>query len=111
MPDLDDARKALLEFRDAREWKQFHNPKDLAAALSIEASELLEVFLWKEAAEAEEARVREELADVLAYSILLADHYGLDLAEIILDKVRLNEERYPAEASRGRATKYRDLER
>jgi NTP pyrophosphatase (non-canonical NTP hydrolase) len=109
MRSSNDAIKALLEFRDARDWKQFHNPKDLAVALSIEASELLEHFLWKGADEADPAGIREELADVLAYALLLAHHYGLDPEEIVLDKVRLNAERYPADKARGRATKHTEL--
>ncbi len=109
MRSSNDAIKALLEFRDARDWKQFHNPKDLAVALSIEASELLEHFLWKGADEADPAGIREELADVLAYALLLAHHYGLDPEEIVLDKVRLNAERYPADKARGRATKHTEF--
>ncbi len=109
MRSSSDALKALLEFRDERDWEQFHNPKDLAVALSIEASELLEHFLWKGADEADQAGVREELADVLAYALLLAHHYGLDPEEIIMDKVRLNAERYPADKARGRVTKHNEL--
>jgi NTP pyrophosphatase (non-canonical NTP hydrolase) len=109
MTDLDEARRALLAFRDARDWKQFHNPKDLAAALSIEAGELLECFLWKQAEEAEGVAVRQELADVFAYALLLAEHYGLDPAQLVLEKVRTNEARYPVEKARGNATKHDQL--
>ena len=78
----------LRQFRDERDWKQFHNPKDLSLALSIEASELLEVFLWKSSEDADVGKVKEELADVLAYAFLLADSYDLDISEIVLEKIR-----------------------
>lgn len=104
-----DTLQALLDFRDARDWAQFHNPKDLAAALSIEAGELLEVFLWKGPSEAEPARVREELADVLSYALLLAHHYGLDPDAIIREKIALNRRRYPVDRARGNATKHDEL--
>lgn len=83
------ATDALKTFRDERDWKQFHDPKNLAAALGIEAAELNEVFLWKSTEASHDvdvARVREELADVLAYALLLADAFGLDPEEIVLEK-------------------------
>ena len=100
---------ALKTFRDERDWKQFHNPKDLSLALSIEASELLEVFLWKSAEEADTQKVREELADVFAYAFLLADAYQLDVKEIILDKIARNKDKYPVDKARGSAKKYTEL--
>ena len=100
---------ALKQFRDERDWKQFHNPKDLSLALSIEASELLEVFLWKSAEEADVQKVREELADVFAYAFLLADAYQLDVKEIILDKIARNKEKYPVDKAWGSAKKYTEL--
>lgn len=100
---------ALKTFRDERDWKQFHNPKDLSLALSIEASELLEIFLWKSPEEAESRKVREELADVFAYAFLLADTYQLDVKEIILDKIARNREKYPVDKARGSAKKYTEL--
>lgn len=100
---------AAIRFRDERDWAQFHNPKDLAAALSIEAGELLECFLWKAHGEADTARVREELADVLAYALLLAEHYKLDVKQIVLDKVAKNAEKYPAHKAKGSAKKYTEL--
>lgn len=106
---MEEAINKLRAFRDARDWKKFHNPKDLALALSIEASELAEVFLWKSAEEADIARVREELADVLAYALLLADHYEFDAQQIILDKIELNERKYPVDKARGSARKYTEL--
>ena len=82
------AIKKLLEFRDERDWEQFHNPKDLTIALNIESSELLELFLWKDSNMVEKSRVKEELADVFAYALLIADKYGFDVEEIILDKIK-----------------------
>ncbi|MDF1628409.1 MAG: MazG-like family protein [Alcanivoracaceae bacterium] len=106
---MQEAIKRLRQFRDARDWKQFHNPKDLALALSIEASELLEIFLWKSAEDADPGRVKEELADVLAYALLLADAYELDPTEIVLKKIEINEKKYPISKSRGTAKKYTEL--
>ena len=106
------ATDALLKFRDERNWKQFHDPKNLAAALGIEAAELNEVFLWKtteESREVELAKVKEELADVLAYALLLANEFGLDPEQIVLDKVQQNALKYPVEKAKGVATKYTDL--
>ena len=100
---------ALNEFRDQRDWKQFHNPKDLSLALSIEASELLETFLWKSADDAKLEKVKEELADVFAYALLIADHYNLDVKEIVMNKIQKNNEKYPVEKAKGIATKYTDL--
>ena len=99
----------LRQFRDERDWKQFHNPKDLSLALSIEASELLEVFLWKSSEDADVGKVKEELADVLAYAFLLADSYDLDISEIVLEKIGKNELKYPVNKAKGTAKKYTDL--
>ena len=100
---------ALKTFRDERDWKQFHNPKDLSLALSIEASELLEVFLWKSADDAKLDKVKEELADVFVYALQIADHYDLDVKEIVLDKIKKNNEKYPVVKAKGTAKKYTDL--
>ena len=102
----------VKEFRDERNWKQFHNPKDLAISLSLEASELLEIYQWSaDDLECTDKldRVKEELADVLSYAILLADRYGLDLDEIIRAKMKKNAEKYPVEKAAGVSTKYTDL--
>ena len=96
---MDKVIQRLRQFRDDRDWKQFHNPKDLALALSIEASELLETFLWKAPEAADSEKVKEELADVLAYALLLSDAYGFDVEKIVLDKIARNEEKYPVEKS------------
>ena len=99
----------LKKFRDDREWEQFHNPKDLALALNVEAGELLELFLWKTPEEANQERVKEELADIFAFALLLADKYQFDIKEIVLEKIRTNGEKYPVEKAKGTAKKYDEL--
>ena len=104
----------LLEtFRDERDWAQFHDSKNLALALSIEAAELNELFLWKKDAESEavdKQRLREELADVFAYALMLAGRHGLDVSQIVKDKIALNGKKYPVESSRGSSAKYKKSE-
>ncbi|WP_442867530.1 nucleotide pyrophosphohydrolase [Castellaniella sp. S9] len=107
--EMDQALQRLRQFRDDRDWQQFHNPKDLAVALSIEAGELLEAFLWKAPEAADPEKVKEELADVLAYALLLSDAYGFDPQQIVLDKIKRNEEKYPVDKARGSAKKYNEL--
>ena len=107
--EMDRILRRLRQFRDDRDWQQFHNPKDLAVALSIEASELLGAFLWKSPEDADPEKVKEELADVLAYALLLSDAYGFDIQQIILDKIERNEEKYPVDKARGSAKKYNEL--
>ena len=109
MSDFAHLSDILVRFRDDRDWKQFHNPKDLAVALSIEAGELLEAYLWKKPEEALVDKVKEELADVLAYALLLAHHYGLDIRAIVEEKIRKNAEKYPVDKSKGTAAKYDEL--
>ncbi len=102
----------VTNFRDEREWTQFHNPKDLAISLSLEAAELLEVFQWSGddlICDEKMDKIREELADVLCYSILMADRCGLDMDEIIRAKMKKNGEKYPADLSRGNKEKYTEL--
>ena len=99
----------LKEFRDERDWKQFHNPKDLSLALSIEASELLECFLWKSHEDADIDKVKEELADVFAYALLIADACDLDIEEIVREKIKKNADNYPVAKSKGTAKKYNEL--
>lgn len=103
---LETIRQRIRDFVNERDWEQFHNPKDLAIALSVEAGELLENYLWKDSGEAEEEKVRQELADVLIYAIMLADKYGFALEGIIGEKMDINEAKYPADKARGRSTKY-----
>jgi NTP pyrophosphatase (non-canonical NTP hydrolase) len=107
--DLGELREALVRFREERRWGVYHNPKDLALALSVEAGELLEVFLWKTGEEADLGRVKEELADVLAYALLLADRCNLDVRQIVLDKIAQNALKYPVDKAVGNARKYTDL--
>ena len=109
MSQLKELEQLLVYFRDERDWKQFHNPKDLATALSIEAGELLEAFLWKSADDAKIEKVKEELADGLAYAILLGHHDNLDLEQVVREKVQKNGEKYPVEKAKGSATKYNEL--
>lgn len=99
----------LIKFRDERDWEQFHNPKDLALAINVEAGELLELFLWKKADEANVEKVKEELADVFAFAFLMADKYNFDVKEIVLEKIKRNGEKYPAEKAKGTAKKYNEL--
>ena len=109
MKDWENLQKLLIQFRDERDWAQFHNAKDLALALSIEASELNELFLWKNAEEADKKKVEEELADVIAYALLIAEKYNLDINEIVNNKINRNAEKYPVNKSKGTAKKYDEL--
>ena len=109
MSDIKDIINELIKFRNDRDWEQFHNPKDLAVALNIEAGELLESFLWKSHEDADKEKIKEELADVFAYAFLLADKYKLDVKEIVLDKIKKNGEKYPVEKAKGTAKKYNEL--
>jgi NTP pyrophosphatase (non-canonical NTP hydrolase) len=109
MKDWEELQKLLIEFRDDRDWAQFHNAKDLALALSIEASELNELFLWKKAEEANVEKVKEELADVIGYALLIAEKYNFDINEIVKNKISKNAEKYPIDKSKGSAKKYTDL--
>ena len=109
---FEDVQKRVVEFRDARDWAQFHNSKDLAISISLEAAELLESFQWSgEDLEPDEKldNVTEELADVLIYCVLLADHLGVDPATIMLEKVSKNAEKYPVEKAKGSSRKYTEL--
>ncbi|SFA75575.1 NTP pyrophosphatase, house-cleaning of non-canonical NTPs [Cohnella sp. OV330] len=104
--------REVLEFRKNRKWEQFHNPKDLAISLSIEASELLENFQWKtseEALDLKKEHIADELADVLIYAIYLADALDVRLEDVIRDKLAKNEQKYPIEKAYGRKDKYTDL--
>ena len=101
--------RELIKFRNERDWEQFHNPKDLSFAINVEAGELLEQFLWKHPDEANVEKVKEELADVFAYALLLADKYGFDVETIVLDKIKKNAEKYPVNKAKGTAKKYDEL--
>lgn len=102
----------INQFRDDRDWRKFHNEKDLAISISLEASELLELFQWKNSEEVVESslnEIKEELADVLIYSLMMADNLNLDVDDIIKNKLDLNERKYPVEKSRGSNKKYNEL--
>ena len=102
--------KQILKFRDDRDWKQFHNPKDLA--ISMEAAELLEVFQWSGtdvSNEGKQEKIKEELADVLNYCVLMADACGLDIDEIVQEKIKVNNEKYPVSKAKGKKEKYNKL--
>ena len=108
----DDLIDEITRFRDERDWRQFHNPKDLAISLSLEAAELLENFQWSSSDEALQKRggqIREELADVLILCVLMADAMDADLAEIVKAKLKKNAEKYPVEKAFGRKEKYSEL--
>jgi NTP pyrophosphatase (non-canonical NTP hydrolase) len=109
MNEMLDIIDKIVSFRNERDWEQFHNPKDLALALSIEAGELNECFLWKQPGEASIEKVKEELADVLTFALLLAHHYQLDPGQIVLEKMEHNAAKYPVEKAKGNAKKYNEL--
>jgi len=116
---LDSLKLKARAFRDARNWKQFHKPKDLAAALSIEAAELQELFLWKTheecaaylGTEVGQAKLREETADVMLFLLHLADVCDLDLAAAVEAKLALNEKKYPVAQSYNSHRKYTELKK
>ena len=107
--DIQKLTELVKAFIDERDWDQFHNPKDLALALSIEAGELNESFLWKKAEDAKPEKVREELADVLIYALLLARKYNFDIPTIVKEKLAANAVKYPVEKAKGSAKKYNEL--
>ena len=109
MSDIGDLRQAIIKFTQERDWDQFHNGKDLALALSIEAAELNEAFLWKDVSEVNVEKVKEELADIVNYAILIADKYDLDIKQIVMDKLKRNGEKYPVDKAYGSAKKYNEL--
>jgi len=115
MTEIANLTDFLIRFRDERHWAQFHNSKDLAIALSIEAAELNEIFLWKKEDEVdriektERQKIADELADVLVYALMFAHRNGFDVEQIIMDKMKKNGEKYPVDKARGNSTKYTDL--
>ena len=116
-PTLDDLTRQLIEFRDARDWRQFHSLKDLILSLSLEAGELLELAQWKPEKDFEEEattpamnqRLQEECADVLLYLLLVAERTGIDLQTAAANKIIANDRKYPVDKSRGTSAKYTDL--
>ncbi|MBS9525974.1 nucleotide pyrophosphohydrolase [Litoribacter alkaliphilus] len=109
MNNIDLIIDKLLKFRDERDWKQFHNSKDLALAINIEAGELLELFLWKESENFDKEKLNEELADILAYCLLLAEKNKIDIFKILEDKIEKNALKYPVSKSKGTSKKYDEL--
>lgn len=109
MNQIEKITAEIIKFRDDRDWEQFHNGKDLALALSIEASELNQLFLWKSAEDVNIEKVKEELADILNYAFLIAHKYNLNVEDIILNKIEKNAEKYPVDKAKGNAKKYNEL--
>ncbi len=106
---IEEITERLIKFRDERNWEQFHNSKDLALALSIEAAELNELFLWKSAEDVNAEKLKEELADILIFALLLARKHELNVRDIILNKISMNEKKYPVEKSINSSKKYSEL--
>jgi NTP pyrophosphatase (non-canonical NTP hydrolase) len=110
MSDLEQLIEAVIKFRDERDWKQFHNTKDLALAINVEAAELLEIFLWKEPEDAKIEKIKEELADILLFAFILAHDKGMDIKQIVFEKLSKNAEKYPVDKAKGNAKKYNELD-
>lgn len=112
---FEDLTRRIVEFRDARDWKQYHSPRNLAASISIEAAELLECFQWSSDdttqtdVDARRSEIQEEIADVMIYTLLLAHETGIDPAAAIEAKLMANDAKYPADQARGRREKYDKL--
>ena len=115
MDSITKITEKIRTFRDDRDWMQFHNPKEIAAAIAIESAELQEIFLWKDYQESEtvarekQEAVADEIADIAVYLFELADNLGLQLGEVILEKMKKNAAKYPVEKSRGSNLKYNEL--
>ena len=109
MSDIKELQLAIARFSEERDWDQFHNGKDLALGLSIEASELLEAYLWKSPEDVNVDKVKEELADVLNYALQIATKYDLDIKQIVMEKLAKNALKYPVEKAKGSAKKYDEL--
>lgn len=113
--DYEALKQKLLQFRNQRDWQQFHDPKNLAEGLTIESAELLENFLWKKSEDSrklsdkERQRVQEEIGDIFAFLIYLCHELDIDLFEATCQKIDLNHKKYPVEKSKGKSTKYKDL--
>jgi NTP pyrophosphatase (non-canonical NTP hydrolase) len=109
MDSIETIISEIVRFRNDRDWEQFHNSKDLAMAISIEAAELNELFLWKNAEDVNSDKMKQELADVLIFSFLLAHKHDFDVKQIILDKLRENAVKYPINMAKGTSKKYNEL--
>jgi|TARA_B100001971_G_scaffold201037_1_gene213244 NTP pyrophosphatase (non-canonical NTP hydrolase) len=107
--EINDLQKAVIQFRENRDWKQFHKIKDLILGLNIEVSELQELFLWKnekEEKEIEQERIEDEIADVFIFLTYICDEYEIDLEKVVREKIQKNELKYPVEKSKGSNKKY-----
>lgn len=115
MSEIKDLTEKVINFRDERDWKQFHKPKDMAVALSLEAAEVLEHFQWRSEKEAEDyvkahrSEIGEELADVFYWILLISHDLKIDIVDTFIKKIKKNGENYPVEKSRGTYTKYTKL--
>lgn len=115
MKDIKSLIAAVVKFRDERDWKQFHNPKDCAISLSLEAAEVMEHFQWKSKEEVEEyvkshrEEIGDELADVLYWVLLMSNDLNIDISEAFLKKLEKNGQKYPVEKAKGKHTKYTEL--
>jgi len=115
--ELEALKKKVIAFRDERDWKQFHNPKDLALSINVEAGELAELFQWKTEEEIKEAlkdpaklqELKHELADIVIYCLDMAEETGIDLEQAILEKLEHNSKKYPVGKVKGSAKKYTEL--
>ncbi len=115
MKNIEELIKKIINFRDARDWKQFHNPKDVSLSLVLEAGEVMEHFQWKNKKEVEEyiktdkEHIGEELADVLYWVLLMSHDLDIDIIDALDKKIKKNEEKYPVEKAKGKHTKYNKL--
>lgn len=109
MSEIKNITEKIKTFNEERDWGQFHNPKDLAIALNIETSELLDLFLWKRSEDVNTDKVKEELADIFMYAFNLSDKFGFDVTEIVEAKLRINAAKYPIDKAKGTSKKYNDL--
>jgi NTP pyrophosphatase (non-canonical NTP hydrolase) len=113
--DIENITKRIIAFRDARDWKQFHNPKDVALSLVLEAGEVMEHFQWKNKEEMEKhvkenkTAIGEELADVLYWVLLMSYDLNIDVHDALEKKIKINEDKYPVEKAKGKHTKYNKL--
>ncbi|MCJ7716170.1 MAG: nucleotide pyrophosphohydrolase [Anaerolineales bacterium] len=107
---MEELKTQIKKFIDERDWEQYHAPKNLAMALSVEAAEIVELFQWKETSDVltkeEQEALRQEIGDVLVYLLELADKYQIDVVEAAKDKLIINQKKYPAEIVKGKAAKY-----
>ncbi len=111
---IDGFIERVIRFREAREWRRYHTPKNLAASIAVEAAELLEIFQWSEngyeVVETKREKIAEEAADIFIYLLLLCHECGIDLIEAFDRKMEINESKYPVEKARGKSSKYTELE-